>query len=153
MTDSAETRASFGLSPAAPTGTAILQGVIYYGTSSSNRIPNAAVSLSTVQTITADGNGYYKRDAVPAQQVGCAAEPLAHRARVSGPMATCDSTGSSCSFPPTIYTLHPLARPHGARPRARSMLLMTRSAAPPLASSVPGTFDHSPGTSRTEISE
>jgi hypothetical protein len=60
-TDGAETWASFGLSPSnTPTGTAILQGVIYHGTSSSNRIPNASVSLSTGQTITADGNGYYK---------------------------------------------------------------------------------------------
>ena len=65
-TDGAETWASFGLSPAnAPTGTAILQGVIYYGTSSANRIPGAVVSLSTGQTITADGNGYYKLSNLP----------------------------------------------------------------------------------------
>ena len=65
-TDAAQTWASFGLSPAnAPTGTAILQGVIYFGTSSANRIPNASVSLSTGQTITADGNGYYKLSSLP----------------------------------------------------------------------------------------
>ena len=65
-TDGAETWASFGLSPAsAPTGTAILQGVIYYGTSSANRIPNATVTLSTGQTLTADGNGYYKLSNLP----------------------------------------------------------------------------------------
>ena len=37
-----------------------LQGVIYHGTSSGNRIPNATITLSTGETTTADGNGYYK---------------------------------------------------------------------------------------------
>ncbi|HWO20106.1 MAG TPA: N-acetylmuramoyl-L-alanine amidase [Kofleriaceae bacterium] len=73
-TDGAETWASFGLSPAnAPTGTAILQGVIYYGTSSANRIPNATVTLSTGQTLTADANGYYKLSNLPPGTVTIAA--------------------------------------------------------------------------------
>lgn len=63
----AETWASFGLSTAnSATGTAILQGVIYRGTNSMNRIPNASITLSTGHTITADANGYYKVGSLPA---------------------------------------------------------------------------------------
>ena len=66
-TYAAESWASFGLSTAStPTGTAILQGVIYHTTSSSNRIPNASVTLSTGHQVTADGNGFYKVLNLPA---------------------------------------------------------------------------------------
>lgn len=65
-TDGAQTWASFGLSTAnAPTGTAILQGVVYHGTNSLNRIPYASVTLSTGHAITADANGYYKLGSLP----------------------------------------------------------------------------------------
>jgi hypothetical protein len=47
------------------TGTAILQGVVYYGTSSSNRSPYASLSFSTGHSATADGNGYYKLTSMP----------------------------------------------------------------------------------------
>jgi hypothetical protein len=68
-TYAAESWASFGLSAASsptPTGTAILQGVIYHTTNSSNRIPNAAVTLSTGHQLTADANGFYKVLNLPA---------------------------------------------------------------------------------------
>ncbi|MGE0395091.1 MAG: N-acetylmuramoyl-L-alanine amidase [Kofleriaceae bacterium] len=67
MTDSAETWASFGLSVGGmATGSAILQGVIYYGSSSANRIANAQVTFSNGTSTTADGNGYYKVENMPA---------------------------------------------------------------------------------------
>jgi hypothetical protein len=70
-TAGAETWASFGLSvddaPAA--GTAVLQGVVYYTSDSSNRIPYASISLSTGHTATADGNGFYRLTALPAGAV------------------------------------------------------------------------------------
>jgi hypothetical protein len=66
MTESSETWASFGLSVAGTTGSAILQGVIYYGASSANRIANAKVTFSNGQAITADANGYYKVTNMPA---------------------------------------------------------------------------------------
>jgi hypothetical protein len=60
------TWASFGLAVAnAPTGTAILQGVVYFSSDSQNRIPFASVTLSTGHTITADANGYYKLTGLP----------------------------------------------------------------------------------------
>lgn len=69
-TYAAETWASFGLSPTgATTGTAVLQGVVYYGSSSTNRIPGAQISLSTGHTITADANGFYKLSGLPAGPV------------------------------------------------------------------------------------
>jgi hypothetical protein len=65
-----ESWASFGLSTAAPTtGTAILQGVVYRTTNSANRIPNAQIALSTGQTLTTDGNGYYKVTNLPAGEI------------------------------------------------------------------------------------
>jgi hypothetical protein len=69
-TYAAESWASFGLSPAdMPSGAAILQGVVYHGGSSTNRIPHAAISLSTGHVATADGNGFYKILALPAGEV------------------------------------------------------------------------------------
>ncbi len=65
-TESVDQWASFGLAEAnVATGTAILQGVIYYGSNGMNRIPYAAVTLSTGQTVTADGNGFYKIGKLP----------------------------------------------------------------------------------------
>jgi hypothetical protein len=64
-----ESWASFGLSPATTSGNAILQGVVYHGASSSNRIPNAAITLSTGHTATADGNGFYRITSLPAGPV------------------------------------------------------------------------------------
>ncbi len=58
--------ASFGLAKAgSATGTAILQGVVYYGNSGSNRIPFATVTLSSGVTLTADSNGYFKVGSLP----------------------------------------------------------------------------------------
>lgn len=69
-TYAAESWASFGLSPVAPTtGTAILQGVIYHTTDSSHRIANATVTLSTGQTLSADANGYYRVTGLPAGDI------------------------------------------------------------------------------------
>jgi len=69
-TYAAETWASFGLSPeAAPSGTAILQGVVYITSDSSNRIPHAEIQLSTGHTGTADGNGFYRLTGLPAGDV------------------------------------------------------------------------------------
>ncbi len=57
----AETWASFSLSAAgANTGTSILQGVVYQGADSSNRIAGASVRVSTGATAVADGNGFYR---------------------------------------------------------------------------------------------
>ncbi len=69
-TYAAETWASFGLPVAgASTGTAVLQGVVYHGADSSNRIANATISLSTGQTATADGSGFYRITGLPAGAV------------------------------------------------------------------------------------
>jgi hypothetical protein len=69
-TYAAESWASFGLSLAAPTtGTAILQGVVYHTSNSANRIPNANITLSTGQSLTTDGNGYYKVQNLPAGDI------------------------------------------------------------------------------------
>ncbi len=76
----AETWASFGLSKAnSATGSAILQGVVYYGSNSMNRIPFAAISLSSGQTIVADGNGYYKLGSLPAGTVTISASATGYR--------------------------------------------------------------------------
>lgn len=76
-----ETWASFGLSRAnVATGTAILQGVIYRGSNSMNRIPNAAVTLSSGQTATADANGFYKLTGLPAGAVTITATASGFRA-------------------------------------------------------------------------
>lgn len=65
-TASGDTWASFGLAVAGTaTGTAILQGVVYYGSSGSNRIPFAQVTLSTGHTLSADHNGYFKVGSLP----------------------------------------------------------------------------------------
>ncbi len=62
-----DTWASFGLSVADdPVGTAVLQGVIYYSSDSSNRIPDATISLSTGDSITTDANGFYRLTNLPA---------------------------------------------------------------------------------------
>jgi hypothetical protein len=47
-------------------GTAVLQGVIYRGTNGMDRIPFAEVTLSTGKTLTADANGYYVTNGLPA---------------------------------------------------------------------------------------
>jgi hypothetical protein len=52
--------ASFGLSPAANTGTAVVQGVVYYSSDSSNRIPYATITLSTGESVTSDANGFFR---------------------------------------------------------------------------------------------
>lgn len=57
--------ASFGLAKTGATGTAILQGVVYYGASGSNRIPFATVTLSSGLTLTTDSNGYFKVGSLP----------------------------------------------------------------------------------------
>jgi len=65
-TESLDQWASFGLATAnQATGTAILQGVVYYGNDGMNRIPYAQVTLSTGHTLTADGNGFYKVNNLP----------------------------------------------------------------------------------------
>jgi hypothetical protein len=65
------TWSSFGLSPETTTseGTAVLQGVVYHSSDSSNRIAGAVVSLSTGQTATTDSRGFYKFTALPAGPV------------------------------------------------------------------------------------
>ena len=69
-TYAAETWSSFGLSPeVAPTGSAVLQGVVYRTSNSSNRIPNATIVLSNGYMTTADGNGFYKLVDLPAGDV------------------------------------------------------------------------------------
>ncbi len=69
-TYAAETWASFGLSPAgATTGTAVLQGVIYHTSDSSNRIGGASITLSTGESTTADENGFYLLTDLPAGPV------------------------------------------------------------------------------------
>ncbi len=69
-TYAAESWSSFGLSvAAAPTGTAVLQGVVYRTSNSSNRIANATVTLSTGHTATADANGFYRIYELPAGPV------------------------------------------------------------------------------------
>jgi hypothetical protein len=69
MTYAAESWASFGLSPGGATGTAILQGVIYHGGNSANRVAGATVTLSTGQTATASSSGFYKITGLPAGEV------------------------------------------------------------------------------------
>jgi len=69
-TYAAWTWSSFGLSPTgASAGDAILQGVVYWGGVSSNRIPYASITLSTGHTATADANGFYKLYDLPAGPV------------------------------------------------------------------------------------
>jgi predicted small secreted protein len=73
-TYASETWSSFGLSPAAPdSGTAVLQGVVYHTSDSSNRIGGASISLSTGHTTTADANGFYKLTGLPAGPVAITA--------------------------------------------------------------------------------
>jgi hypothetical protein len=65
-TSSGDTWASFGLAIAgSATGTAGVQGVVYYGSSGSNRIPFASITLSTGKTLSADENGYFKIGTLP----------------------------------------------------------------------------------------
>ncbi len=67
--------ASFGLAKAgSATGTAILQGVVYFGNSGSNRIPFAMVTLSSGQTLSADSNGYFKLGSLPPGSITISAE-------------------------------------------------------------------------------
>ncbi len=67
QTDADPTSVSLSMAPAGQTtGTAILQGVIYQGASSANRIAGATVALSTGATVVADGNGFYKLGGLPA---------------------------------------------------------------------------------------
>lgn len=69
-TYAAETWASFGLSPeVGPAGTAVLQGVVYRTSNSENRIGGATITLSTGHTATADENGFYKLEDLPAGDV------------------------------------------------------------------------------------
>ncbi|MEM9492941.1 MAG: carboxypeptidase regulatory-like domain-containing protein, partial [Myxococcota bacterium] len=60
-----ETWASISLSADLPVGTAILQGVVYTGNDSSNRVGNAAIQLSTGHSFTADANGYFRITDLP----------------------------------------------------------------------------------------
>ncbi len=71
------TWASFGLSKESATGTAVLQGVIYQGSDSSDRVPNASVSLSSGETTAADSTGFYKL-------TGLSAGPVTISASASG---------------------------------------------------------------------
>jgi hypothetical protein len=64
-----ESWASFGLSELGGTGTAVLQGVVYRTSDSSNRIAFAELTLSTGHTATADANGFYKLTGLPAGDV------------------------------------------------------------------------------------
>lgn len=66
--------ASFGIAKAGATGTAIVQGVVYYGNSGSNRIAFATVTLSSGQTLTADSNGYFKVSSLPPGPITISAE-------------------------------------------------------------------------------
>jgi hypothetical protein len=69
-TYAAETWSSFGLSlPAPASGNAVLIGVVYHTSNSSNRIPYAQITLSTGHSATADGNGYYQLTGLPAGTV------------------------------------------------------------------------------------
>ena len=61
-----ETWASIGLSRDLPVGTATLQGVVYTGSSSANRVSDVTIQLSTGHTLTTDGNGFYKITDMPA---------------------------------------------------------------------------------------
>ncbi len=60
--------------PALPTGTATLKGVIYRGTNTSARVPNAKVTLSDGRTTTADASGVYQFTKLPAGPVTVKAE-------------------------------------------------------------------------------
>jgi N-acetylmuramoyl-L-alanine amidase/Carboxypeptidase regulatory-like domain len=71
---SAGTTISVGLSKVssgttAPTGTAVLQGVIYRGANGLDRIPYATVMLSTGTTVTTNASGYYLISGLPAGTV------------------------------------------------------------------------------------
>jgi hypothetical protein len=57
---------SIGLAPALATGTARLQGVIYKGTNTANRVPGATVTLSDGRKLVSDDTGFYKFTNLPA---------------------------------------------------------------------------------------
>jgi hypothetical protein len=59
-TTGAVTWASISMTRAS--GTAILQGVVYRGSNSANRVANATVELSSGAVIQTDDNGYYRLD-------------------------------------------------------------------------------------------
>ena len=52
--------ASVGLWPTAATGSAVLQGVVYRGSNSLDRIPYATVTLSNGTSVNCSASGYYK---------------------------------------------------------------------------------------------
>ncbi len=57
---------SIGLPSALATGTASLQGVVYRGTNTNNRVASASIKLSDGRTMTADDTGFYKFTKLPA---------------------------------------------------------------------------------------
>ncbi len=59
-TVSGVTWASFGMSEAEAIGTSTLQGVVYTGTNSANRVANATITLSNGTSVTTDGSGFYR---------------------------------------------------------------------------------------------
>lgn len=63
------TWASVGLSRDLPVGTATLQGVIYTGSSSSNRVADVTIQLSTGHSLVTDSNGFYRIGDLPAGPV------------------------------------------------------------------------------------
>jgi hypothetical protein len=62
-----ETWGSVGLSPSGPSGTAVLQGVVYKTSDSSNRIGGATVKLAGPKAVTktADASGFYRVTGLP----------------------------------------------------------------------------------------
>ena len=60
------TWASVGLSRDLPVGTATLQGVIYTGSSSSNRVADVTIELSSGHSLITDSNGFYRIGDLPA---------------------------------------------------------------------------------------
>lgn len=57
---------SMGLSSSLATGSASLQGVVYLGSNSSNRVPHAVITLSDGRKLNADATGFYKFTGLPA---------------------------------------------------------------------------------------